>query len=69
MFKNLALLSLDEALRQTAMDPVSAAHRPVLETRSPRRPPAPSSAHLPSRTREYVLPPRLLPGPFSIKIC
>jgi len=58
MVKNLALLTLDEAMRQDAQ-------ARTLDT-VPRRPPAPSPACLLSRPREYVLPPQLLPGPFSI---
>lgn len=69
MMKNLALLTLDEAMRQEATyrAPDGFA-RLVDRTEIIRRPLAPSPACLPSRTREYVLPPQLLPGPFSIQL-
>lgn len=63
--KELALLTLDEALRMEQRD-VNTGSDPLPVHAVRRRPPAPSPARLPSRTREYVLPPRLLPGPFSI---
>jgi hypothetical protein len=63
--KYLALLTLDEAMAQSALEAPSARGL-APEKQVNRRPLAPSSACLPSRTREYVLPPRLLPGPFSI---
>ena len=63
--KYLSLLTLDEAIAQSALDAPSA-RSSALEKQVNRRPLAPSSARLPSRTREYVLPPLLLPGPFSI---
>jgi hypothetical protein len=63
--KYLRLLTLDEAIAQSALEAPS--HRiPETEKQVNRRPRAPSSQRLPSRTREYVLPPQLLPGPFSI---
>lgn len=69
MMKNLALLTLDEALRQEATHGSPARFTPSLAaTKVTRRPLAPSPACLPSRTREYVLPPQLLPGPFSIQL-
>ncbi len=64
MMAKLTLLTLDEASRQVAHDDVADARRPDLQFT--RRPPAPSLACLPPVTREYVLPPQLLPGPFSI---
>ena len=63
--KHLGLLTLDEAIAQSALEAPSA-HGSAPEKQVNRRPLAPSSARLPSRTREYVLPPQLLPGPFSI---
>jgi hypothetical protein len=66
MMKRLALLTLDEALCQEGMQSPTDELTPALERKVPRRPLAPSPACLPSRTREYVLPPPLLPGPFSI---
>lgn len=65
MLKDLALLTIDEALRQSATEE-RIVNAPRLNETITRRPPVPSQARLPSRTREYVLPPRLLPGPFSI---
>lgn len=67
MMKKLALLTLDEALRQADVACPSFGS-PKLGTTVTRRPPAPSLARLPSRTREFVLPPQLLPGPFSIYV-
>lgn len=64
MMTKLTLLTLDEALRQAAQDDVVDARRPDLQFT--RRPSAPSLACLSLETREYVLPPQLLPGPFSI---
>lgn len=66
--KHLSLLTLDEAIAQSALDAPSAYARPAVENQVNRRPPAPSLARLPSRTREYVLPPPLLPGPLSIRV-
>ena len=63
--KHLGLLTLDEAIAQSALEAPSA-YVSAREIQVNRRPLAPSSARLPSRTREYVLPPALLPGPFSI---
>jgi hypothetical protein len=63
--KHLRLLTLDEAIAQSALEAPSA-YGPAPEKQVNRRPFAPSSSRLPSRTREYVLPPALLPGPFSI---
>jgi hypothetical protein len=68
MMKKLALLTLDEALRQATWEAPPAYRRPAFECTVTRRPLAPSPACLPSRTREYVLPPQLLSGPFSIKL-
>lgn len=65
--KELALLTLDEALRLEQLEEQSGGYsRPAKKVT--RRLPAPSPVSLPSRTREYVLPPQLLPGPFSILI-
>lgn len=64
MMTKLTLLTLDEALRQASQEDFVDARRPDLQFT--RRPPAPSLACLPPVTREYVLPPQLLPGPFSI---
>ena len=67
MMKKLALLTLDEAIRQTVTPDRPHGFGSALDHKvSPRRPPAPSPARLPCRTREYVLPPPLLPGPLSI---
>ncbi len=67
MVKKLALLTLDEALLQAGYAcPSSSSRMPGVKVT--RRPPAPSPVRLPSRTREYVLPPQLLPGPFSIYV-
>jgi hypothetical protein len=66
MMKKLALLTLDEAVRQTVTPDQSHGFGSAFEHKVTSRPPAPSPARLPSRTREYVLPPPLLPGPFSI---
>jgi hypothetical protein len=63
--KYLALLTLDEAIAQSALEAPSTRSSALVKQVN-RRPLAPSSACLPSRTREYVLPPQLLPGPFSI---
>lgn len=63
--KYLALLTLDEAIAQSALEAPSARTSAHVKQVN-RRPLTPSSACLPSRTREYVLPPLLLPGPFSI---
>ena len=69
MMKKLALLTLDEAMREEATYRAPDSFARLLEpTKVPRRPLAPSPACLPSRTREYVLPPQLLPGPFSIQL-
>ena len=65
--KYLALLTLDEAMAQSALEAPSL-RGPESERQVYRRPLAPSSQRLPPRTREYVLPPQLLPGPFSIHI-
>jgi hypothetical protein len=65
MLKELALMTLDEALRQSDTD-ASTVNAPRYGHTYTCRPPAPSLARLPSRTREYVLPPRLLPGPLCI---
>ena len=68
-FKPLKLLTLDEARRQSAeyrLEPFASESRNEVYCRPH---PPPSIACLPSRTREYVLPPRLLPGPTSIRIC
>lgn len=65
--KHLGLLTLDEALAQSPLE-APAATRPAIKEQVNRRQLAPSSARLPSRTREYVLPPQLLPGPFSIEL-
>jgi hypothetical protein len=63
--KELSLLTLDEALRQERLkDPYSGASHAAHKVT--RRLPAPSPVSLPSRTREYALPPQILPGPFSI---
>lgn len=64
MLKKLALLTLDEAIRQER-----AYSAPRFAPSVTRRPPVPSQVCLPPRTREYVLPPQLLPGPFSIVVC
>lgn len=60
MVKNSALLTLDETIRQE--------HQARMLDTVSRRPPAPSPVRLPSRPRKYVLPPHLLPGPFSIEL-
>ena len=65
--KYLALLTLDEAMAQSALEAPSF-RGPEAEMQVNRRQLARSSQRLPSRTREYVLPPQLLPGPFSIHL-
>jgi hypothetical protein len=66
--KLLSLLTLEEAIAQSSLEAPSAYAGSAVEKQVNRRPPAPSLACLPSRTREYVLPPPLLPGPFSIRL-
>lgn len=61
----LTLLTLDEAVRlERRQDPYSGTSH--ADHKVTRRLPAPSPVSLPSRTREYALPPQILPGPFSI---
>ncbi len=64
--KELALLTLDEALclERLQIRNSGTSFAPPTVT---RRLPAPSQVSLPSRTREYALPPQLLPGPLSIR--
>ena len=66
--KFLSLLTIDEAIAQSSLEAPSACARPAVDAQVNRRPPAPSLASLPSRTREYVLPPPLRPGPLSIRL-
>jgi hypothetical protein len=63
--KELALLTLDEALRLERLQDCNRGNSHAAP-KVTRRLPAPSPVSLPSRTREYVLPPELLPGPLSI---
>lgn len=65
--KHLALLTLDEALAQEPIAAPSAYGEPQNWHRVSRRPPAPSRARLPSRTRELVLPHNCsrVPFPFT----
>jgi hypothetical protein len=65
--KELAVLTLQEALCNERPEDLfrgssSAAHQVARRLR------VPSNESLPSRTREYLLPPQLLPGPLSILI-
>lgn len=65
--KELALLTLDEALQMNELHEQSGGCS-LPAQKVTRRLPAPSPVSLPSRTREYVLPPQLLPGLFSIQL-
>jgi hypothetical protein len=65
--KYLALLTLDEAIAQEALEAPSFRAQTAQKQVNSRRP-APSSERLPSETREYVLPPQWLPGRFSIRV-
>jgi hypothetical protein len=64
--KELVLLTLDEALCLERLQ-IRNSGNSFAAPKVTRRLPAPSPVSLPSRTREYVLPPQLLPGPLSIR--
>lgn len=65
--KELTLLTLDEALQMNELHEQSRGCSLAAQTVT-RRLSDPSPVSLQSRTREYALPPKLLPGLFSIQL-
>jgi hypothetical protein len=66
--KYLALLTLDEAIAQEALEAPAFRGQTAQKQVNSRRPVPSSSERLSSETREYVLPPQWLPGRFSIRL-